>query len=115
MDKEYIGNIYMITSINDKLLTFLQKYDVVDDDNLCACAYVLAKNDAKLIKINDNCYIDYDSIKSTEDAKNIARLLENGAKSNILMKSIVYFPYIGQLFVKDIKVVKSKKLKYTQK
>ena len=114
MGTEYIGNIYMITSIDKKALDFLKKYDVVDDDNLIACKYVLAKEDARLIKIHDNCYIDKEGIKSINDIKLIAELLKSNSTSNIIMKNNIYDPYIGELFVKDIRKIKVKKLNNTQ-
>ena len=107
MESEYTGNIYMITGINKKILSYLQKYDIIDDDYLISCNYVLVKENVDLIKINENCYVDSDSIKSANDFNNIATLINNGGTSNLLMKRDVYNPYIGQLFVKDIKKVKT--------
>lgn len=112
MDKEFIGNIYMITSVDTKLLKYLQNYDIIDDDNLIACKYVLAKEDTRLIKIHDNCYIDYDNIKKPNNFKIISSLIKNGDTSNLLMENNVYKPYVGQLFVKELRRIK--KLKYTQ-
>ena len=111
MIEYYTGDIYMITNINKEILNFLKNYDIIDEDYLIACKYVLAKKDAKLIKIDDN-YIDVDSLKTPNDIKIICELLNNGDTNNVL-KSYVYNPFIGKLFVKNIKKEKVKKLQYS--
>ena len=111
MNKEYTGDIYMITSVDTKLLDFLQTHDIID---LCACKYVLAKQDANLIRVTDNSYIDLDSIKNINYIRTISELLDNESVSNLIMQYNVDNPYVGQLFVKNLKQIDKKKLKYTR-
>lgn len=97
--EKYIGDIYIITNINYKLLEFLKKYDIIDDDYLVACTYELAKNDAELLKIGFN-YIETDNLRKTN---------LNNKNNNYILSDEVYDPYIGQLFVKNVRIVKELK------
>ena len=97
--EKYIGDIYIITSINYKLLELLKKYDIIDDDYLVACTYELAKNDAELLKIGFK-YIETDNLRKTN---------LNSNNNNCILSNEVYDPYIGQLFVNNIRKVKELK------
>lgn len=97
--EKYIGDIYIITSINYKLLELLKKYDIIDDDYLVACTYELAKNDAELLKIGFE-YIETDNLRKTN---------LNSNNNNYILSNEVYDPYIGQLFVNNIRKVKELK------
>lgn len=111
MEDKYIGDIYMITSIDYNILNYLKTHNIKDNDFLFACKYVLAKRDANLVKI-DKYYIDIDALKTPYDIKNICELICSGSDSNNLLKNDVYNPYVGQLFVKNLRKRESKNLKY---
>lgn len=96
--EKYVGDIYIITNINYKLLELLKKYDIIDDDYLVACTYELAKSDAELLKIGFK-YIETDNLRKTN--------LNNN--NNYILSNEVYDPYIGQLFVKNVRKVKELK------
>ena len=97
--EKYIGDIYLITKINKKLLKYLSTNDIIDDDYLVACEYVLAKENASLIK-KENYYIDVENL----DEKDL-----NNLHDNKLLKNEIYDPFIGQLFVKNIRKIKELK------
>ena len=109
---EYTGDIYRIYKINNRLLDFLKKYDIVDEDMRAACYYELIKTNAKLIKVG-NYYIDIDSIEDTS-LDYICELANSNSDNNILIKTEVNNPYVGELFVKNLKKENNiiKKLKY---
>ena len=67
-----------------------------------ACKIILAKENATLLKINHNCYIDLDSIKTEDNINKIVELIKNGGTSNLLMNNYVCNPYVGQLFVYNL-------------
>lgn len=101
--QKYVGDIYMITKINYELLKFIKNHDILDGDYTSVCDYVLAKKDAVLIKIND-FYIDEDTNSNINF---------NTINNNCLLVKDVFDPYVGQLFVKDVKMIKTKSLKNT--
>ena len=101
--KNYIGDIYMITSVDKDKLDFLKKYDTVDSDYLCACKYILAMKDVSLIKYKGK-YID-STLISKVDSNNIDN-------NNLFMVDEIYDPYIGELFVRNLRRVKSLTKKY---
>ena len=99
MFENYVGDIYMITGIDNDLVCYLKTHDIIDDDNLVACSYKLAKSDAEVKKISDNAYIDIEG-------------QNYNLNNDSLLKTEVYDPYIGQLFIKNIRKVDIKTLKY---
>lgn len=99
MFENYLGDIYIITGIDYDLVSYLKTHDIIDSDNLIACKYELAKRDAEVKKVNHNGYIDIEE-------------QNNNLNSDSLLKTEVYDPYIGQLFIKNIRKVDIKTLKY---
>lgn len=97
--EKYVGDIYIITSINNKLLEYLKKYDIIDDDYLVACTYEIAKKDARLFKVGSK-YIETSSLK---------KINLNSKNSNYILSDEIYDPYIGQLFVKNVRKIKELK------
>lgn len=97
--EKYVGDIYIITSINNKLLEYLKKYDIIDDDYLVACTYEIAKKDARLLKVGSK-YIEASSLK---------KINLNSKNSNYILSDEIYDPYIGQLFVKNVRKIKELK------
>ena len=110
MNTEYLGDIYIITNVNNELLKYLQSHNISE---LCACNYTLAKKDVKLIKVAENSYVDLDNIKDISYIRTISELLDNEGVSNLIMQYIVDNPHVGQLFVKNLKLNNNKTLKYT--
>lgn len=97
--EKYVGDIYIITSINYKLLDYLKKYDIIDDDYLVACTYELAKSNARLFKVGSK-YIETSSLR---------KINLNNKNSDYILSDEIYDPYIGQLFVKNVRKVKELK------
>ena len=97
--EKYVGDIYIITRINNKLLEYLKKYDIIDDDYLVACTFELAKSDARLFKVGSK-YIETSSLK---------KINLNSKNSNYILSDEIYDPYIGQLFVKNVRKIKELK------
>lgn len=97
--EKYVGDIYIITSIDYKLLEYLKRYDIIDDDYLVACTYEIAKRDARLFKVGSK-YIETSSLR---------RINLNSKNSNYILSDEIYDPYLGQLFVKNVRKIKELK------
>lgn len=95
--EKYIGDIYMITNINKDKLDYLKRYNLIIEDYLEACNYELAKSDAILYKIDGISYIEVENFHKTN---------LNSLDNNNILKHKVYDPYVGQLFVKNIRKIK---------
>lgn len=95
--EKYTGDIYIITNINNDKLDYLKRYNLITEDYLEACNYVLAKSDVMLYKIDGISYIEVENLSKTN---------LNSLDNNNILKCKVYDPYIGQLFVKNIRKIK---------
>ena len=102
----YIGNIMLITYVSQKILEDIKNIDGNIEDFSVACNKVLAKKDVLLLKLNSSYFVDLDMIKSTKDMYYINYCLENNITDNILLKIGTKDPYVGQLFIKNIKKIK---------
>lgn len=95
--EKYTGDIYIITNINNDKLDYLKSYNLITEDYLKACNYELAKSDVMLYKIDGISYIEVENLSKTN---------LNSLDNNNVLKCKVYDPYIGQLFVKNIRKIK---------
>lgn len=95
--EKYTGDIYIITNINNDKLDYLKRYNLITEDYLEACNYKLAKSDVMLYKIDGISYIEVENLSKTN---------LNSLDNNNVLKCKVYDPYIGQLFVKNIRKIK---------
>lgn len=97
----FIGDIYIVTEV-DKEQYYINKH-LKKEDFLDACEYKLYKKDTMLLKVNDDSYVDIDSIKRKTDCEYIEHCLNIGLIDNIILKSGIKTPYVGYLFLKNIK------------
>lgn len=95
--EKYIGDIYIIKNINKDKLDYLKRYNLITEDYLETCNYELAKSDVMLYKIDGISYIEVENLSKTN---------LNSLDNNNVLKCKVYDPYIGQLFVKNIRKIK---------
>ena len=73
-----------------------------------ACYYELIKTSARLIKIKDY-YVDINDLENN-NLNFICEQINNNNDNKILIKTNIYNPYVGELFVKNIKKVNNKTL-----
>ena len=109
-DTVYIGNIIIIKKVNKKQLKECLNADLFIGDLSGPngpCKTEIAKKNAILVKVNDTYFVDIDSIKDLEDCNFINYCLQNNISDNILLKHGTFNPFVGQLFVKNLKSCKS--------
>ena len=105
----FIGNINMITNVDEEMLEKLKFYFPNLHDYSSSCNTILAKQNVILLRVSDKYFIDIDSIKTLNDCNNINTLLENGSKNNnILLTFKTKEPFIGQLYINEIKMESGK-------
>lgn len=102
-DDIYVGDIFILKQYNSKLLNEFKNYYIsIGNAYMIACDFKIAKKDAILIKLDDDLYVDIDSINVFSDCNYINYCLENDITDNILLSTASYNPYVGQLFLKNI-------------
>lgn len=100
----YVGKIKLITGINRDYLKMLKDCSSFRGDYTSACQTVVAKEDAILIRIDKNYFIDIDSIKSASDCERINELLiSKSFDNNMFLRHSTKDPYVGELFLSDMK------------
>ena len=100
----YVGNIKLITGINRDYLNLLKECPSFRGDYTSACETVVAKENAILIRVNKNYFVDIDSIKTASDCERINELLASKSyNNNILLRHATKDPYVGELFLSDMK------------
>lgn len=105
-DTVYVGNIMLVKKVNKKHLKECLNADIIIGDLSGPngpCKTDIAKKDAILVKVSDNYYVDIDSIKDLQDCDYINFCLKNNISDNILLKKGTFDPYVGQLFVSNLK------------
>ena len=105
----YIGDIMLVKSVDMKTLEEVKKCDVIIGDLSSACKVVLAKENAILIKVGHNKFVDLDSIKHISDCDYINNCLEYNIADNIILKQGTFDPYKGQLFLRRLRSLDIKK------
>ena len=100
----YVGNIKLITGINRDYLRMLKECSSFRGDYTSACETVVAKENAILIRIDKNYFVDIDSIKTASDCVRINELLASKSfDNNILLRHATKDPYVGELFLANMK------------
>jgi len=94
----FIGDIYMIVRVFDKLIEENKNVNSNIDDLSPICFKILAKKDAILIRIKENKYIDADYIINN-NIDNVVDLLINSNNNNLIFTIGTLNPYIGQLYI----------------
>lgn len=95
----FIGNILMITDLNKETLDYIkEQYPKLFYYHQC-CESSLAKENAILIKVGHDKYVDLDFIKEVKDCELINYYLDNNIKSNIVLEIGSPNPYLGELYV----------------
>lgn len=94
--EKYIGDIYLITNVSG------DEYD-----------YVLAKSDEVVFKISNNIYVLVDDISKLQFDLNIKEFIKNNRDNNMLLEKDGYIkqPFVGKLFIGNIRELKIKNLK----
>lgn len=96
----FIGDIFMIEKTFRKLIDAVMEANPECEDLSPICYSAIAKEDAILIKIDENKYIDLDGINSNKDMEIINELLNSGSiNNNIILREGTLDPYVGELFV----------------
>lgn len=115
----FIGDIFMIEKTFRKLIDAVREANPECEDLSPICYSAIAKEDAILIKIDENKYIDLDGINSNKDVEIINELLNSGSiNNNIILSQGTLDPYVGELYigyntlskVKDSEKILEKKL-----
>ena len=100
----YVGNIRLIVGLNRDYLTMLKECPSFRGDYTSACQTVVAKEDAILIRVDNNYFIDIDSIKTASDCERINELLVSKSfDNNMFLRHATKDPYVGELFLSDMK------------
>lgn len=102
----YVGDIILVKHVNKKILNELKNCGCNMGDYSNACEIITAKENAILIKVEENCYVDIDSIKRKTDCNYINECLINGVLDNIILNCGTYNPYVGQLFLRNVRSYK---------
>ena len=78
----YVGNIRLIVGLNRDYLTMLKECPSFRGDYTSACETIVAKENAILIRVDNNYFIDIDSIKTASDCERINELLVSKSFDN---------------------------------
>lgn len=98
-------DIRIITKVNREKINILKSNNSSTDDYIPCCETELAKENAILLKVNTDTYIDIDTIKNNSDIKLIYELLKTGnIDNNIFIKCYSKDPYVGQLYISNLKI-----------
>lgn len=96
----FIGDIFIIERTFKRLIEQVKTANPDCKDLSPICYRQLAKENAILIKIGEDKYIDLDGINSKKDVKIINELLTNKSKyNNIILNVGTLDPYVGELFI----------------
>lgn len=98
-----IGNIRRIQKIDEKKFLLLRYCEDICGDYSSACVTTLVKENAIILRLNDEWFIDIDNIKSIKDCERINELLNSEIMDT--ERFITYGtkkPYIGQLYLDNI-------------
>lgn len=101
----FIGDLRMVVGIDKEYADILRNCSYFRNSNIIACKTVPAKNNAVLIKVDNEHFIDLDSIKSKNDLKTINELLQTESfDNNIFLTLDTKEPFIGQLYISNLKI-----------
>ena len=90
----FIGDINIVTSTKNEITVSL------------------AKKDAVLLQISEELFVDLDYIKSKEDINKINELLNsNSINNNIILSNNINNPYVGKLYISNLRNKKEKNIK----
>lgn len=94
--KKYIGDVFMMTSVSG------DEYD-----------YIPVKSDEVVLKIRNNIYVLVDDISKLQFGLNIKEFIKNNKGNNMLLEKDGYIkqPFVGKLFIGNIRELKIKNLK----
>lgn len=106
----FVGDLRMVVGIDEEYVDILKKCSSFRNSNIIACKTVPAKNNAVLIKVDNEHFIDLDSIKSKNDLKTINELLQSESfDNNVFLTLDTKEPFIGQLYISSLKVYSNRK------
>lgn len=108
-DNVYIGDIMLVTSVNQYTLNEIKKCDTIIGDFSGACNVELAKENAILIKVSNNLFVDLDSIEHLRDLDYINNCLKNNITDNVILRQGTFNPFVGQLFLRKVRTYDIKK------
>lgn len=98
-----VGNIRRVDKINNKMLIALQCCEAMYGDYSPACDTTLVKENAIILRLNNEWFIDVDTIKSIKDCELINELLKKEIMDvDRFMTFGTKCPYIGQLYLDSI-------------
>lgn len=101
----FIGDLRMVIGIDKEYIDILKNCSSFRNSNIIACKTVPAKNNAVLIKVDNEHFIDLDSIKSKNDLKTINELLQTESfDNNVFLTLDIKEPFIGKLYISSLKV-----------
>lgn len=95
-----VGNIKRVDKINNKMLVALRCCEAMYGDYSSACETTLVKENAIVLRLNNDWFIDIDNIQGIKDCELINELLKNETMdANRFMTFGIKRPYIGQLYL----------------
>lgn len=96
----FVGDLWLIEGVCKNIIDEVKKANPKCDNLALVCLTNIAKEDAILIKVDENKYIDLDGIRNNRDIEIINELLNNGSKdNNIILSEGSLDPYIGELYI----------------
>lgn len=98
-----VGNIRRIEKIDEKKLMALRYCEDMYGDYSSACVTTLVKENAIILRLNNEWFIDVDSIRSIKDCERISELLKSEIMdTNRFITFGTKNPYVGQLYLDSV-------------